>query len=80
MKAHEADITKMIWLEKENILMTASKDKSIKVWKFPEFWRNRDTEIQEQEEDQIRMKIMSQIDIQRKYQEDDDEDLQSWHR
>ena len=47
MKAHEADITKMIWLEKENILMTASKDKSIKVWKFPEFWRNRDTEIQE---------------------------------
>lgn len=80
MKAHEADITKMIWLEKENILMTASKDKSIKVWKFPEFWRNRDTEIQEQEEDQIRMKIMSQIDIQRKYLEDDDEDLQSWHR
>ncbi len=41
MKAHDSDITKMIWLEKENLLMTSSKDKTIKVWKFPEQWRDK---------------------------------------
>ncbi|CAD8170894.1 unnamed protein product [Paramecium octaurelia] len=40
LKAHESDITKLHWLEEEKKLVTASKDKRIKVWQLPQFWRD----------------------------------------
>lgn len=32
LKAHDSDITKLQWLDSEKTLVTASKDKRIKVW------------------------------------------------
>jgi WD40 repeat protein len=41
MKAHDEDITKLVWVEEDQILMTSGKDKLIKVWKLPDVWRNK---------------------------------------
>jgi len=35
---HKDAITKLQWDEKNQILLTAGKDKSLKIWKFPERW------------------------------------------
>lgn len=35
LKAHDSDITKLQWLNAENTLLTASKDKKIKAWQLP---------------------------------------------
>jgi WD40 repeat protein len=32
LKAHSSDITKLLWLDKEQMLVTGGKDKSIKVF------------------------------------------------
>lgn len=38
LKAHTDVITQMKWIEAKQLLITCSKDKSIKVWKFPAVW------------------------------------------
>ena len=40
-KAHNEDITKLVWLESSQTLLTGGKDKSIKVWKLPESWMDK---------------------------------------
>lgn len=32
LKAHDSDITKLQWLDAEKTLVTASKDKKIRIW------------------------------------------------
>lgn len=42
LEAHSEAITKMIWMEDKQILITCSKDKTIKIWQFPNVWMNED--------------------------------------
>ncbi|CAD8083004.1 unnamed protein product [Paramecium sonneborni] len=49
LKAHDSDITKLQWLNAENTLLTASKDKKIKAWQLPQFWR--DPKVMEKEKE-----------------------------
>lgn len=37
-KAHNEDITKLVWLESSQTLLTGGKDKAIKAWKLPVSW------------------------------------------
>ena len=38
MQAHTGPVTQLEWNEDKQQLMTGSKDKTIKIWKFPEVW------------------------------------------
>lgn len=38
LQAHTAPITQIQWFEEKQLLMTCSKDKTIKLWKFPDIW------------------------------------------
>ena len=38
MQAHTGPVTQLEWQEEKQQLITCSKDKSIKIWRFPETW------------------------------------------
>lgn len=38
LQAHSGPVTQLEWQEEKQQLITCSKDKSIKVWKFPPIW------------------------------------------
>lgn len=40
IKAHESDVTKLYWLEADQTLLSAGKDKMIKAWRLPKNWRD----------------------------------------
>jgi len=42
LEAHSEPITKMEWIEEKQILITCSKDKSVKIWQFPLIWVNEE--------------------------------------
>lgn len=37
-KAHSREITKMLWFETEQTLITGSKDRTMKAWRLPQRW------------------------------------------
>ncbi|CAD8180472.1 unnamed protein product [Paramecium pentaurelia] len=86
LKAHDSDITKLQWLDSEKTLVTASKDKRIKVWQLPQFWR--DPKIMEKEnqiENQLTFKKLreslffnSKIQIDMEIGENEDNDMIIW--
>jgi WD40 repeat protein len=61
LKAHDKPITKMQWFDANSILMTGSKDKSIKAWKFPGSWRDKKLVEAEELDEQIQQKTESII-------------------
>ena len=38
MQAHTGPVTQLEWQEEKQQLITCSKDKSIKIWRFPDTW------------------------------------------
>jgi hypothetical protein len=38
------NITKLVWFKELGIILTGSKDKSIKFWELPEYWRDKKLE------------------------------------
>jgi len=56
LKAHSNDITKLQWVEKDNILLTSSKEKSIKFWSLPKEWRDKKIEAIEEREAELQRK------------------------
>jgi len=48
--AHDSAVTKIVWDEKDKILFSGSKDKSIKLYKLPERWKSKELETFEKNE------------------------------
>jgi len=82
MHAHQDAITQMMWLDKTQVLMTASKDKKIKFWKLPEEWR--DKSVVEKEEREYIMAKQTESMIKFKAQQEkaeldsEEDDLAGW--
>ena len=81
--SHKGGITKMAWFEELGVILSAGKDKSIKFWEVPEYWRDKKIEEQERLEAQIRIETNQMLNFSKqkqKMEEDSDEDdLAGWH-
>ena len=80
---HTQAITKSIWDEKHQVLYTASKDKSIKVWRVPEEWHVYflKQEIKKKEPEVV----VAPAKMEKKEKgsddgSDDDDDLKGWNK
>lgn len=66
------------------MLLTGSKDKTIKAWRLPASWRDQKLVEQEEREEFILQKTESIIAMQRQLKQkeiDSDEDeLEKWHK
>ena len=80
-QAHSNPITQMDFIVKRNILITGAKDKTIKMWKFPENWNSKEIEKFEENELLKETALMNKInnkltnDI---FDDSFDEELNGW--
>ena len=56
LKAHEGDITKLVWLESDHIMISGGKDKSIKVWKMPNSWFDKEKIEKDERDAEVNLK------------------------
>lgn len=77
LKAHEGDITKLVWLESDHIMISGGKDKSIKVWKMPNSWFDREKIEKDERDAEVNLKTTK---IVQRGNDSDEEDLTSWHK
>ncbi|CAD8109587.1 unnamed protein product [Paramecium sonneborni] len=86
LSAHGLDvmITLVYYLQDTNKLITYGKDQILKFWEFPT-WIDLN-EIKRQEYQEIRQEYLTQQQIKQKtlktdkYQDDDEDDLNDWHK
>lgn len=77
IKDSNSAITMMKYIEKDRLLIVASKSKNIKVWLLPENWRDLKVLEEEELDSKIRTKTEKMIDMQKNRevaQLDSDED------
>ena len=83
LKAFDSEITRLVFLPDQDMLMTASKAKSIKLWAPPREWRDQRKVNIEKDEAAKNIKEIYKtklIEQQKKADEDSDEDdLVGWH-
>lgn len=77
IKNSDSAITMMKYIEKDRLLIVASKSKNINVWELPEYWRDLKVLEEEELDSKIRTKTEKMIDMQKNRevaQLDSDED------
>eukprot|EP01017_Pseudomicrothorax_dubius_P008347 TRINITY_DN12737_c0_g1_i1.p1 TRINITY_DN12737_c0_g1~~TRINITY_DN12737_c0_g1_i1.p1 ORF type:complete len:513 (+),score=109.16 TRINITY_DN12737_c0_g1_i1:83-1621(+) len=78
------DITSIVFLEGKNLLIVASKDKSVKVWQIPAEWRDRKLEEEEEKSAEINRATQTMLDYQRVKEraqvDSDEDDLAGWQK
>ncbi len=83
-KCHEDELTRVLYLEKERLMVTASKGREVKFWRLPEEWRSKDLEAEEQKDIDQQKKTLGQNyvkeAVEKKEQDSDEDDLLGWHR
>ncbi|CAD8049374.1 unnamed protein product [Paramecium sonneborni] len=85
LKAHEKAITKLIWQESTQILITGGKDEFIKWWHFPKKWKAGDQDEQAKSKQLIEAKMENILKLQNQNQkidsdEEDETGLGNWHK
>ena len=74
---HIQSITKIEWDERNQILYTGSKDKSVKAWRIPNEW-NVYYEKKEEKMEQVKIKEVKPKENVGSDEESDDDDLKGW--
>lgn len=79
-KIHLSDITQIQFIEKDNILITSSKDKSINLWKLPNNWEkiSPENETNNTSDNNITNNTNKEPKFE-KVEEDEDDDLLGWN-
>jgi WD40 repeat protein len=84
MKAHTEGICKLQWIENQNVLMTAGKDKKLRFYKLPDEWRDKKMEaevMKSSKANKQKENLKKFQEYQQKKAEDSDEDdLAGWHK
>eukprot|EP00826_Nyctotherus_ovalis_P036083 TRINITY_DN3170_c0_g1_i14.p1 TRINITY_DN3170_c0_g1~~TRINITY_DN3170_c0_g1_i14.p1 ORF type:complete len:266 (+),score=83.40 TRINITY_DN3170_c0_g1_i14:989-1786(+) len=75
---HILSITKICWDEKNQILYTGSKDKSIKVWRIPGEWNVYYAKKEEKKAEAIKTQEVKQREREGSDEDSDDNDLKGW--
>ena len=83
LKAFDTEITRLQFLPDQEWLISASKSKSIKIWKMPKQWRDAKLVADERKEagkfinEYNKSKLAGTI--KKAAQDSDDDDLAGWH-
>jgi len=84
LKAHSSGVTQFCYLEKDRILMSASKDKKIKFYQIPEEWRDKRIEAEMLKEAKNQRQAESLYNFKKQQQladeDSDEDDLLGWHK
>lgn len=80
--AHKGEITQMHYEEETRILISGSKDKTMKVWRLPEKWVDEEIESFEEKEIKSQKDYLAKTILKRKMEkmmdDSDEDDLNGW--
>ena len=82
-QAHKSEITQLHFEEDVNLLLSGAKDKSVKVWRLPEKWRDEKMEKFEKDELKVLKDSQAMLKIQKIVKnlidiDSDEDDLNGW--
>jgi WD40 repeat protein len=81
--AHTSAVTQMVWDSKLKVLITSSKDKTLKIWKLPDKWTLLAGKTEEKPVKPIEPTATSSstksAEVKKKNDSDSDSDLEGWN-
>ena len=80
--AHTSAITQMVWDSKLKVLITSSKDKTLKIWKLPDQWTlltGKTEETAKSIEHSVTSASTKSAEVKKKNDSDSDSDLEGWN-